>query len=106
MDSGKRSHSGVQTDSCVDYLLFLSVASVSCSLETYFSNWSITRVPLSSKNADTDLVNSASLKLLDFPSVKETLSVYWSSNLEDRAESGGAAEHLKSRPTQTDKSDA
>lgn len=65
------------------YLVFLSAASVSCSLETLFSNWSITSVPCSSKNADTDLVKSASLDFLDFPSVKDTRSVYWSSNLEN-----------------------
>lgn len=57
------------------------MASVSWSLETHFSNWSITSVPFSSKNADTDLVNSVSLEVFNFPSVKETLRVYWSSNL-------------------------
>lgn len=66
---------------CLSQSCFLSVANMSCSLETLFSNWSITRVPFSSKNADTDLVNSASLSFLDFPSAKETRSVYWSSNL-------------------------
>lgn len=69
------------------YLVFLSVASVSCSLDTHFSNWSITSVPPSSKNTATDLVNSASRLLRDLPSVKVTLSVYWSSNLRTQTQS-------------------
>lgn len=75
------SRSSVRNKRSNFYLVFFSVASVSCSLETHFSNWSITSVPFSSKNTDTDLVNSASLQLFNFPSVKETLRVYWSSNL-------------------------
>lgn len=75
------------------YLVFFSIASVSWSLETHFSNWSITSVPLSSKNADIDLVNSASLQLFDFPSVKETLRVYWSSNLKTETQSGVNISH-------------
>lgn len=58
------------------YLVFLSVARVSWSLETHFSNWSIASVPLSSKKVDTDLVNSISLEFFNFPSEKETLRVY------------------------------